>query len=103
MATEHKPVIVDDYNHGKHGIDVTDQMVKRFMWEVSTRRWPLAVFIWLLNICAFNSYVIFKIQHQKKLKQEGKSLKVSDEYFHKKYMNDLALKVRQKNLFYLIF
>lgn len=54
-----KPKIILHYNQTKVGVDVMDQMVKRFTTRRATKRWPLALFENFLDISGLNSLTIW--------------------------------------------
>lgn len=58
-----KPHIIDYYNHTKIGVDLLDQKVKAYRAQRTTRRWPHAVFLNLIGIAAYNSFVIWRMVH----------------------------------------
>ncbi|KAL6473223.1 hypothetical protein MHYP_G00194110 [Metynnis hypsauchen] len=55
-----KPNTVTDYNSLKCGVDVMDQMVRKYTVRSGTRRWPVAVFYNLIDISALNAHVLFQ-------------------------------------------
>ncbi|XP_024862460.1 uncharacterized protein LOC112450618 [Kryptolebias marmoratus] len=55
-----KPNTVTDYNSVKCGVDVMDQMVRKYTVRSGTRRWPVAVFYNMIDIAALNAYVLFQ-------------------------------------------
>ena len=54
-----KPRIIDDYNHTKFGVDIFDEMSQRYAYLPRVRRWPLRLFMHLINAAAANAYVLF--------------------------------------------
>ena len=56
-----KPETVEFYNETKAGVDALDQKVRHYTTYRKTKRWPLAVFYNILDIAAYNSYVLFKL------------------------------------------
>ncbi|CAJ1051903.1 piggyBac transposable element-derived protein 4-like [Xyrichtys novacula] len=54
-----KPTIVMDYNHCKGAVDTLDQLVHNFSCQRRSKRWPLTLFYNMLDISAYNAYVIF--------------------------------------------
>ncbi|KAF2885059.1 hypothetical protein ILUMI_04980 [Ignelater luminosus] len=82
QVTEDKPEIIMYYNSTKAGVDTLDKCVRQYSCRRSTRRWPMAVFFNLIDICAYNSYVIFcktneswTAQHPKRKSGRKKFLK----------------------------
>lgn len=58
-----KPQVIIDYNSCKSGVDTLDQNVRKYSCKRRTRRWPMALFYNILDIAAFNSFVIFRNLH----------------------------------------
>jgi len=57
---EHKkPEVILEYNHCKGGVDTLDQLLRTYNCIRKCNRWPLAVFMNLLNISAYNALVLF--------------------------------------------
>ena len=55
----HKPEMILQYNKTKGGVDSLDKCVGTYTCKRKTNRWPLAVFCNIVDIAAFNAYVIF--------------------------------------------
>lgn len=55
-----KPNTVTYYNRTKCGVDVADQMLRKYSTNCGTRRWPVHVFYNVLDIAALNAWIIFK-------------------------------------------
>lgn len=56
-----KPEIVHYYNRTKAGVDTVDQMLRMFSTRSQTRRWPVAVFYNVLDMCLLNSWIAHKL------------------------------------------
>uniref|UniRef100_UPI003AB0FFAC piggyBac transposable element-derived protein 4-like n=1 Tax=Centroberyx gerrardi TaxID=166262 RepID=UPI003AB0FFAC len=57
---EHKkPTIIMDYNHCKGGVDNLDKVVGTYSCRRRTCRWPLVLFYNILDISAYNSFVLW--------------------------------------------
>lgn len=54
-----KPEIILHYNRTKGGVDTTDQMVAHFTCQRGTRRWPIKVLMFILDVGALNAYRIW--------------------------------------------
>lgn len=65
------------YNATKFGVDVIDQMAKKYSVKAPSRRWPVQVFYNILDLAAINSWILYKKLSQKKISR-------------KKYILDLA-------------
>jgi hypothetical protein len=73
-----KPEMISFYNSTKSGIDTLDMKCSNYSGNRRTRRWPLAIFYYLISVSCSNAYVMY--QHKGKLtrfefvKSIGKSL-----------------------------
>ena len=54
------PEIVEFYNGHKGGVDAFNEMIKSRTCRRKTRRWPLGVFYFLVDVGAYNSYVLYR-------------------------------------------
>ena len=54
-----KPDMILDYNTTKGGVDTLDQLVKNYTCKRVTKRWPMIIFYWMLDVAAYNSAVCF--------------------------------------------
>ena len=54
-----KPEIIMDYNATKGGVDNLDKLVTAYSCKRRTLRWPLVIFFDILDISAYNSFVIW--------------------------------------------
>ncbi|TWW67475.1 UDP-glucuronosyltransferase 1-6 [Takifugu flavidus] len=55
----HKPEIIMDYNATKGGVDNLDKLVTAYSCKWRTLRWPLVIFFDMLDISAYNAFVIW--------------------------------------------
>lgn len=53
------PEIIKFYNQTKGGVDALDMKCSNYSSSRRTRRWPLAIFYRLLDICSNNSFVLY--------------------------------------------
>lgn len=51
--------MITDYNSTKFGIDIFDEMASRYSYMPPVRRWPLRLFMFLVDSASINSYVVF--------------------------------------------
>ncbi|KAG8239639.1 hypothetical protein J437_LFUL019304, partial [Ladona fulva] len=69
--TMHKDVLISDtkkkkpdtilfYNRNKVGVDVMDNMCRKYSTRSATRRWPVHVFFNILDLASINSWVLSK-------------------------------------------
>lgn len=54
-----KPNIIEYYNSTKAGVDTLDQLVGTYTCKRKTCRWPVALFSRMLDISAYNAFVIW--------------------------------------------
>lgn len=71
LSTKHKNIKLDNsckklsetvafYNKTKFGVDVTDQMARKYSVKSGSRRWPLQVFFNILDLAGINSWILYK-------------------------------------------
>lgn len=77
--------IIDFYNTNKYGVDIVNKMADMYSYDITTRRWPLKVFNFLVDIVGINSYVLYKQYLQRK----GDNL-AYDDSMRKKFLYNLA-------------
>ena len=58
-ATTGKPEIILTYNKGKGGVDHLDQMCGTYTTRKRTTRWPKVVFQHMIDVTAYNSFVLW--------------------------------------------
>jgi len=58
--TKKKPGTVKCYNDTKYGVDVVDQMARKYSVKSSSRRWPLHTFSNVLDLAGINAWVLYK-------------------------------------------
>ena len=54
-----KPEIVTFYNSTKGGVDTFDQVIRCYSSKRKTNRWPVALFFNVLDIAAYNAYILY--------------------------------------------
>lgn len=59
MSLYSQPAVVLKYNKYKGGVDVTDQVTKKFSCQRATRRWSKALFENFVDISIHNGYLMF--------------------------------------------
>lgn len=50
----------DIYNHYKVGTDLFDQLRGSYVFGLRYRRWPVTVFMWLLNAAIVNAFLLYR-------------------------------------------
>lgn len=58
-----KPEIINFYNKTKGGVDTLDKLTEQFTCRRKTNRWTYNVFMYILDVAAYNSFVLFKIKN----------------------------------------
>lgn len=56
---DHKPSMILDYNATKGGVDNLDKVTGTYSTKRMTARWPLVIFYNMIDISAYNAFVIF--------------------------------------------
>lgn len=59
-SAKKKPVSVTFYNSTKYGVDVVDQMARKYSVKAASRRWPVQVFYNILDLAAINAWVLYQ-------------------------------------------
>ena len=59
----YKPHMILEYNSQKGGVDTLDQNVRCYSSKRKTNRWPFALFCNLLDIGAYNAFVLYTAVH----------------------------------------
>ena len=54
------PETIEYYNKSKVGVDIIDQMARYNTCKAGTRRWPVACFHNMLDLCAINAWILYK-------------------------------------------
>ena len=55
-----KPETVTFYNSTKFGVDVVDQMARKYTVNATSRRWPVQFFYNILDLAAINAHILYK-------------------------------------------
>ncbi|XP_049294418.1 uncharacterized protein LOC125769653 [Anopheles funestus] len=55
-----KPETVSFYNSTKFGVDVVDQMCRKYSVKSASRRWPVHSFFNILDLAGINAWVLYK-------------------------------------------
>jgi len=58
-----KPQMILDYNATKGAVDTFDKMVKSYKSARSTRRWPMRLFLFLMDAACLNAFVVWFMTH----------------------------------------
>lgn len=78
-GTKKKPDVVSFYNSSKYGVDVVDQMARKYSVKVPSRRWPVHTFYNLLDLAAINSWILYCELNEKKISRRDFILQLGEE------------------------
>ena len=79
------PETIEFYNSTKFGVDVTNQMARKYSVKSKSQRWPLQVFFNILDLAGINSWILYQettgegISRQEFLFQLGEELAKEDQ------------------------
>lgn len=74
-----KPETVIFYNATKYGVDVADQMAKKYSVKAASRRWPVQVFFNILDLAGINSFILYKKMSGTNIKRRNFILNLASE------------------------
>jgi hypothetical protein len=61
-----KPNTIVFYNQTKYGVDILDEMARKYSVKPACRRWPVHAFANVLDLAAINAWIVFrKVTHSK--------------------------------------
>ena len=63
-SSTNKPDIIHFYNKKKAGVDSLDQMLEKFSCRRRTNRWTFNLFMYMLDVAAYNAFVLWSLTHQ---------------------------------------
>ena len=73
------PETIEFYNSTKYGVDVVDQMARKYSVKASSRRWPVQVLYNILDLAAINAWILYKETTGAAIKRREYILKLADE------------------------
>lgn len=59
MSGKKKPSMILFYNKNKYGVDIVDNMLRKYSTRCASRRWPVAVWENILDVAALNAYILY--------------------------------------------
>ena len=74
-----KPETVNIYNSTKFGVDVVDQMARKYTVNAASRRWPVQFFYDILDLAAINAHILYKLVTGSKISRPRYLLQLSEE------------------------
>jgi hypothetical protein len=73
------PGTITFYNSTKYGVDVVDQMARKYSVKAGSRRWPLQVWYNVLDLAGINSWVLYRQVTGKKISRRNFILQLATE------------------------
>ena len=74
-----KPETVNFYNSTKFGVDVVDQMARKYTVNAASRRWPMQFFYNILDLAAINAHILYKLVTGSKISRRRYLLRLFEE------------------------
>ena len=65
------PQSIQFYNSTKFGVDIADQMARKYTVKSRSRRWPLQIFFNILDLAAINAWTSTKKRQEKKYNEKS--------------------------------
>jgi len=87
------PETVAFYNSTNYGVDVVDQMARKYSVKASWRRWPVQVFYNILDLAAINAWILYKETTRISITRRQFILKLANE-LNKPYAQERAASMR---------
>lgn len=92
-----KPETVTFYNATKYGVDIVDQMIRKYSTKVACRRWPMHVFYNILDMAAINAWIIYNQVTKNNLKRKAFILQLVNELTNGKQQKAAQQRESQSN------
>ena len=73
------PETVAFYNATKYGVDVLDQMARKYSVRAASRRWPVQVFYNILDFAAINGWILYKTVTKSSISRSDFIFRLADE------------------------
>lgn len=73
------PETVHFYNSTKYGVDVVDQMARKYTVKSASRRWPIHVLFNILDLAAINAWILYKEVTGERIKRRDFILRLCEE------------------------
>ena len=93
---EAKPETVKFYNSTKFGVDVVDQMARKYTVNAASRRWPVQFFYNILDLAAINAHILYKLVTGSKISRRRYLLQLSEE-LGSKFVHERKASSRQSS------
>jgi hypothetical protein len=90
LSSKHKAVKVEKvgkclpetvlfYNKTKYGVDMIDQMARKYSVKSKSRRWPVQVFFNFLDLAAINAWILYKETTGENISRQNFLLQLAEE------------------------
>uniref|UniRef100_A0A914D081 PiggyBac transposable element-derived protein domain-containing protein n=1 Tax=Acrobeloides nanus TaxID=290746 RepID=A0A914D081_9BILA len=89
------PEAINLYNKTKCTVDIINQQEDDYSYDIVTCRWPLKVFLWLLNMVGLNSYILFKVH----MERQGLNSNF-DPSMRKLFLHNLSMQMMEDQIEY---
>lgn len=76
---KHIPETIRFYNSTKFGVDMTDQMARKYSVKSKSRRWPAQVFFNILDLAGINSWVLYRETTGEKISRQQFLFQLAEE------------------------
>ena len=63
VDNKEKPLMIAEYNKYKAAVDTVDKMIKQYSCKRATRRYPLALFFYIIDVTTINASILFNLKH----------------------------------------
>lgn len=73
------PDTIRVYNNTKFGVDVTDQMARKYSVKSKCQRWPLQVFFNILDLAGINAWILYTETTGEKISRQEFLFKLAEE------------------------
>lgn len=67
------------YNETKYGVDIVDEMARKYSGKARARRWPVHTFYNLLDLAGINAWIIYREVTKDKITRREFLLKLAEE------------------------
>ena len=73
------PETIAFYNNTKFGVDMTDQMARKYSTKSQSRRWPVQVFFNIFDLTAINAWILYKQTTGERISQQEFLFQLAEE------------------------
>lgn len=73
------PDVIKFYNSTKFGVDVLDQMARKYSVKAPSRRWPVHVFYNILDLAGINAWILYKEATKESISRRDFLLRLAEE------------------------